>query len=312
MPIADFSGTPLTGSAPLTVVFTDLSTTPSPTTITNWSWTFGDGGTANGNAPADIDPQHQYTSAGTYTVTLTVTNDLGNTSTKPVTGYVVVTTPLCLVPNFTAQGGMPVANVPAAWTAAGFVGGPPVIYTPILPWNNPARVRLAAQPRDDGTVLDPGIDRLPHDKLAAMNRTPNGRRERGQGLAEFALVLPLILLTIFAILDLGRAVYAYSTIGNAARTGSRVAIVDQNIGLIQTRASEQAVALGIAPADVIVTYLESDLSGPCSPSLRLGCVAEVTVPYDFTAVTPVISNIVGTLSMSSTTRFPIERVYSTP
>jgi hypothetical protein len=86
----------------------------------------------------------------------------------------------------------------------------------------------------------------------------------------------------------------------------------QNLGLIQTRASEQAVALGIASADVVVAFQESDLTGPCSPSIKLGCVAEVTVPYDFTAITPVISNIIGPFTMSSTTRFPIERIYSTP
>jgi len=137
------------------------------------------------------------------------------------------------------------------------------------------------------------------------------RGSRGQGLVEFALVLPLILLLLFAILDFGRAIYAYSTIGDAARTASRVAIVDQNLNLIQTKAADQAVALGIAPTDVSVAYLTSDLSGPCNP-LELGCVAEVTVPYDFTAITPVISNIVGSIPLSSTTRFPVERIFVSP
>lgn len=137
------------------------------------------------------------------------------------------------------------------------------------------------------------------------------RGSRGQGLVEFALVLPLILLLLFAILDFGRAVYAYSTIGDAARTGSRVAIVDQNLNLIRTKAADQAVALGIAPTDVSVAYFASDLSGPCNP-LELGCVVEVTVPYDFTAITPVISNIVGSIPLSSTTRFPVERIFVSP
>lgn len=137
-------------------------------------------------------------------------------------------------------------------------------------------------------------------------------RQGGQGLVEFALVLPLILLLIFAILDLGRAVYAYSTIANAARAGSRTAIVDQNDSLIKARAADQAVALGIAPTDVIVAYQQADpLDGDCLPP-ELGCVAAVTVPYIYTAVTPIISTIVGDLSLSSTTRMPIERLYSSP
>lgn len=137
-------------------------------------------------------------------------------------------------------------------------------------------------------------------------------RSRGQGLTEFALVLPLILLLIFAILDLGRAVYAYSTIGNAARTGSRTAIVDQNQALVQIRSANQAVALGIAPADVVVVYEDPVTVGSACSPVELGCVAVVTVPYTFTAVTPVISNIVGAIPMSSTTRMPVERLFVSP
>ena len=50
---------------------------------------------------------------------------------------------------------------------------------------------------------------------------------RGQSLVEFALVFPVVALLIFGLVDLGRAVYAYSTIANAARQGARVAAVNQ-------------------------------------------------------------------------------------
>ncbi len=46
-PVAAFSGTPTSGTAPLTVSFTDHSTN-SPT---SWSWTFGDGGTSTAAEP---------------------------------------------------------------------------------------------------------------------------------------------------------------------------------------------------------------------------------------------------------------------
>jgi len=48
------------------------------------------------------------------------------------------------------------------------------------------------------------------------------RDERGSSLVEFALVIPVIMLLIFGAVDLGRAVYAYNTIANAARDGARV------------------------------------------------------------------------------------------
>jgi len=68
-PVAEFSGSPTSGTEPLTVSFTDLSTG----SITSWSWTFGDGGTVTTE-----NPSHQYTSAGTYTVSLTVTGPGGS------------------------------------------------------------------------------------------------------------------------------------------------------------------------------------------------------------------------------------------
>ena len=149
-----------------------------------------------------------------------------------------------------------------------------------------------------------------------LEMSGKGRGTRGQGLVEFALVFPLMMLLIFAIVDLGRAVYAYSTIADAARTGSRLAIVDQSkdvdgLYLAQTAAANQAVALGLSPGSVTVTFQAYDLSGPCDP-VAIGCVAEVTVPYSFSAITPMISSIVNDFSMASTTRLPVERTYSVP
>lgn len=80
-PVADFDATPRTGSAPLTVQFSDLSTN-NPT---SWSWTFGDGGTST-----DQNPSYEYTTAGTYDVSLIATNaDGSDTETK--TGFITVT-----------------------------------------------------------------------------------------------------------------------------------------------------------------------------------------------------------------------------
>jgi PKD repeat protein len=70
-PTADFSGTPLSGTAPLTVNFSDESTGP----ITSWSWDFGDSGTSTAQ-----DPTHLYTTPGTYSVSLTVVGPGGNDS----------------------------------------------------------------------------------------------------------------------------------------------------------------------------------------------------------------------------------------
>ncbi|MEA3272958.1 MAG: PKD domain-containing protein [Patescibacteria group bacterium] len=79
-PTANFTASPTDGTGPLTVTFTDQSTS---NTI-SWSWNFGDGGISNYQ-----NPSHIYTNTGTYTVTLTVSNSDGlDSETK--TDYIVV------------------------------------------------------------------------------------------------------------------------------------------------------------------------------------------------------------------------------
>jgi len=80
-PVANFSGTPTTGNAPLPVTFTDSSTN-SPTA---WSWTFGDSSTSTAQ-----NPSHTYNAAGNYTVALTATNAYGN-NTNTKNNYITVT-----------------------------------------------------------------------------------------------------------------------------------------------------------------------------------------------------------------------------
>jgi hypothetical protein len=51
-------------------------------------------------------------------------------------------------------------------------------------------------------------------------------RQRGQGLVEFALVLPVLALTLFGLLDVGRLVYTNSALSQAAREGARLAATE--------------------------------------------------------------------------------------
>jgi len=76
----DFSATPTSGTAPLSVNFTDIST-GSPT---SWAWDFGDG-----NTSTDQNPTHVYSQAKTYTVSLTATNGMG-TDTETKVDYINV------------------------------------------------------------------------------------------------------------------------------------------------------------------------------------------------------------------------------
>ncbi|MBN1195758.1 MAG: PKD domain-containing protein, partial [Methanomicrobiaceae archaeon] len=80
MPDADFAADITSGTAPLTVDFTDLSGNG-----TYWAWYFGDGYTSNAPDPYP----HTYVSPGTYDVRLIVSNNNGS-STALRSGYIHV------------------------------------------------------------------------------------------------------------------------------------------------------------------------------------------------------------------------------
>jgi len=68
LPVANFTGSPVSGAAPLTVQFTDHSSNAE-----TWQWNFGDGGTS-----AEQNPSHTYTGIGQHTVVLEVGNAIGS------------------------------------------------------------------------------------------------------------------------------------------------------------------------------------------------------------------------------------------
>ncbi|AKB82085.1 cell surface protein [Methanosarcina barkeri 3] len=81
-PIADFTATPTSGDAPLTVNFTDTSTG----NVSSYSWDFNNDGIIDST---EQNPVYTYIDAGNYTVNLTVTNAIGINSTVK-TDYITV------------------------------------------------------------------------------------------------------------------------------------------------------------------------------------------------------------------------------
>jgi hypothetical protein len=44
-------------------------------------------------------------------------------------------------------------------------------------------------------------------------------------------------------------------------------------------------------------------------SLQVGCLATVTVTYQYTPVTPIIGNLIGSITISSTSQVAVENVF---
>ena len=113
-------------------------------------------------------------------------------------------------------------------------------------------------------------------------RPGNGARDRGATAVEFALLLPVLLLLVFGIIDLGRALNAQITLTQAAREGARLAALSQANVVSRT----QAAATGLSGVTVTVT---------ACPSGGATADATVQVSYPFTFATPLgaIARLLG-------------------
>lgn len=90
------------------------------------------------------------------------------------------------------------------------------------------------------------------------NQRSRRRRSRGQSLVEFALVIPMFLLILFAILDFGFLLYSRITLINAVREGARAAVtqIDNPQGIppiVKSQVQANATALVWSNVTVVVT-----------------------------------------------------------
>ena len=56
------------------------------------------------------------------------------------------------------------------------------------------------------------------------------KRTKGQGIVEFAIVLPILLLIVFGLIELGRLLFFYTVVNNASREGARYGIAVGEVG----------------------------------------------------------------------------------
>jgi Flp pilus assembly protein TadG len=121
---------------------------------------------------------------------------------------------------------------------------------------------------------------------------PQREGSRGQELVEYALALPIFLMIVMGIVDLGRVVYYNSAIHNSVREGARYGII-YPADWVGIEAAVRNTAIGLNPLDLTVTVSQPD---PDS--------IQVMATYQFTAITPIVANWVGanewTLGSTST------------
>lgn len=95
----------------------------------------------------------------------------------------------------------------------------------------------------------------------------NKKNKRGAAMVEFALVLPLLILLLFGIIELGRAYYTWSLMSEAVREGARAGVVELNSAAAITTADQItnnfliAVALTGANVSSTIVPLTASVNG---------------------------------------------------
>ena len=125
----------------------------------------------------------------------------------------------------------------------------------------------------------------------------DGERTRGQSMVEFALTVPIFLLVVFGLIDLGRAVYVSNSLAEAARDGARY-------GSVQARSWNDARRTTVETwvLDRLTAVPSATATVECSPrNPNMGCTVEdivvVTVQSNVEMITPIIGQILGPLSL---------------
>ena len=138
-------------------------------------------------------------------------------------------------------------------------------------------------------------------------------RASGQTLVEFALVIPIFLLLLFALLDFGRVIYAQQTITNDAREGARKGLVAANDTTINQATYDKirTAALVMTPGVTLANANITGHAGACTATAAdttsattcffpngVTCggtspYVEVNIAVTVPMLTPLLSNLVG-------------------
>jgi len=120
---------------------------------------------------------------------------------------------------------------------------------------------------------------------------------RGQSIVELAILLPVLVMIMLGILQLGLVFNAYTMISNGAREGARTASVGGDDVAVLAATGNNTTSLDQANLTVNIT--------PSAGSRTSGNAVVVNLSYDVDVIVPLIGGIIGDpiqLNASSTMR----------
>jgi Flp pilus assembly protein TadG len=140
-----------------------------------------------------------------------------------------------------------------------------------------------------------------------------GDRSRGQALVEFALVLPIFLLLLFGLIDVGRYVYVSNAFNQAAREAARTGAVEQwkydcpasvpvagqnrftcTMAVAQDRLVGQSIDTGASSVTCVSAALQTQTASQCGATdILIVSLTSGTGANRFRFLTPIIGQILS-------------------
>ena len=140
-----------------------------------------------------------------------------------------------------------------------------------------------------------------------------GRRfwkdQKGQGLVEFAIILPVLLIILLGIVEFGLILYNQHVITNASREGARYGIVVRSP---RRTAIEIEAVVDAYCADNMVTFGSASPVTAIDPLITSGSVfgedlrVDVTFHYDFLILPSFLADLTGGLDLAAHTTMKYE------
>jgi len=138
-------------------------------------------------------------------------------------------------------------------------------------------------------------------------KSPHG--ESGQGLVEFAILLPVLIVLVMGIVEFGLILFNQQVITNASREGARYGIVVRNPRrtaeeidvVVDNYIGDHLLSFGSSTPEVLVTP-ETTEGSSFGDDLRV----EVSFHYDFLVLPNFISELLGGLDLQAQTTMKYE------
>lgn len=122
--------------------------------------------------------------------------------------------------------------------------------------------------------------------------------QKGQSLVEVAIAMPLLILILMGILDLGRAYFTYVALADAAAEGAQYAAMNPRDPARITGRTQDSISNGLGvfnpdpdAATVSIDYVDLSSGSPIT----------VTIEYEYQILTPFMNRFVpdGVINMKA-------------